>query len=129
MKTNLARAILVLAMALILQSCGGSQGGSSNKATGSESNPSQDLYTAEEIQLANKIEGCLKAYEANLEDMKKQDYEYAHPVAIGMTGHECLQIKDPIKLKNIGLEYKLHGEGFGKDWNLIARESLTKGSK
>lgn len=129
MKTNLTRAILVLAMALILQSCGGSQGGGSNPREGSDSNPSQDLFTSEEIDLGNKIAGCFKAYEENLEEMKNQDFESPRLVAIGMTGHECLEIKDPIKLKNIGFEYKLHADGIRKDWNLIAREILTKGSK
>jgi hypothetical protein len=129
MKTNLTQAFLVLAMALILESCGGSQGGATSPREGSGSNPSQVIYTSLEIDLGNKIEGCLKTYEANLEEMKNQDIESPKLVAIGMTGHECLEIKDPKKLNKIHSEYKLHKDGFGKNWNLIARELLTKDKK
>ena len=129
MKTNLTQAFLVLAMALILESCGGSQGGATNSHEGRGQNPSQVIYSSDEIDLGNKIEGCFKTYEANVEEMKNQDIESRKLVAIGMTGHECLEIKDPMKLNRIHSEYKLHTDGVGKNWNLIARELLTKDTK
>ena len=129
MKTNLTRTFLVLVIALILQSCGGSQGGSSSLRVGTETNPSQDAYTSEEIELGNKIAGCLNSYQSNFEEIRNQVIDYPELVAIGMTGHECLQIKDPKKLNHILMVYKIYADGLGRDWNLIARENLTKKSR
>ena len=128
MRNHLIQLLVFIVLIILMQSCGGqNNGGSTNPNQGKESNNSEMSYTSKEKEFADKLSHCFEDYEGNLNEFRNLEHDDAQFVAIGVTGNECLDIKNISALKIINIEYQYAKNGSNKNWNLMARKILTKG--
>jgi hypothetical protein len=128
MRNHLIQFLVFILLLILMQSCGGkNNGGSTNPNQGKETSNSEMSYTSKEKAFADKLSHCFEDYERNQNEFGNFEDNDAQFVAIGVTGNECLDIKNTSALKFIQMEYKNAKNGSNKNWNLMARKILKKG--